>query len=85
MMDNTLSHSKPFLEPISRAGDIMTVILNDVQIDIPDDLTRGQRITMRVISITTAEPADTVQSLFYRNVVTELGLQYLNTLPENRR
>ena len=53
--------------------------------DIPTDLARGQRITMRVTSITTAKPTDTVPSMFYRNVVTELGLQYLNMLPQNRR
>jgi len=53
--------------------------------DIPDDLKSGQRITLRVTRITTAKPIDTVRSLFYRRVVTDLGLEYIGKLPENRR
>lgn len=53
--------------------------------DIPNSIERGQRVTMRLTSITTAKPTDTVQSMFYRKVVTHLGLQYINLLPQIRR
>lgn len=53
--------------------------------DIPDDVSPNQRVTMRVTEITTAKPTDTVQSLFYRFVVTELGLAYVATLSTKRR
>lgn len=53
--------------------------------NIPDSLERGQRVTMRVTSISTAKPTDTVQLMFYRKVVTHLELQYLDVLPLDRR
>ena len=53
--------------------------------DLPDELEHGQRVTMRVTSISTAKPTDEVRSMFYRKVVTNLGLQYLNILPQERR
>ena len=53
--------------------------------DIPADLQPGQRITTRVREIATGEPTDTVQTMFYRHVVTDLSLQYVKSLAENRR
>ena len=63
----------------------LTLDAAEVKHTIPADLKPGQRVTMRVKLITTATPTDTVQSMFYRKVVTYLGLEYLDTLPENRR
>ncbi len=56
-----------------------------VEHDIPDHVRPGQRVALRVTQIMTAKPTDTVRSLFYRYVVTELGLQFVRTLPANRR
>ena len=74
---------------IKRNGvlDIPWFTLNAAKVNhnLPADLTPGQRITMRVTSINTAAPTDTVQSMFYRKVVTDLGLEYLDTLPEDGR
>jgi hypothetical protein len=67
--------------------DIPWFTLNAAKVshDIPADLKSGQRITLRVTSITTARPTDPVQLMFYCKVVTDLGLEYLDTLPEPRR
>lgn len=53
--------------------------------NLPANLAIGQRVTMRVKSINTAAPTDTVQSMFYREVVTDLDLEYLDTLPTHER
>ena len=62
-----------------------TLALATVDHDIPVNLKPGQRITMRVTAITTATPTDPVHSMIYREVVTDLGLEFLNTLPDNHR
>src|SRR5262249_22291185 len=48
----------------------------EVTHNVPASLEPGQRVTMRVTSITTATPTDPVQSMFYRKVVTYLELEY---------
>jgi hypothetical protein len=53
--------------------------------DIPSNIQPNQRVTLRVIAINTAKPTGTVQSMFYRYVVTQLELQYVATLLQNRR
>lgn len=53
--------------------------------NIPDDLQPGQRVRVSVTSITTERPTDTVQSIFYRKVVTKLILEYVKTLSKNHR
>jgi hypothetical protein len=57
----------------------------EVHHNIPTDLSSGQRIRMRVTGIKTAKNNDKVRSMYYRNVVTELALQYLGELPAKRR
>lgn len=50
--------------------------------DLPADLALGQRVTMRVTSIKTAAPTDAIQMMFFRQVVTDLSLEYLDILPK---
>jgi hypothetical protein len=57
----------------------------EVHHDIPVDVAPGRRITLRVTSIRISKPTSAVLALFYRNVVTDLGLQFVRTLPENTR
>jgi hypothetical protein len=56
----------------------------DVNHDIPQDLTAGQRVRIRVTEIVTNEPTDTVMSMFYRFVVTKLCLTFVGPLPDSK-
>lgn len=56
----------------------------DVNHDIPQDITAGQRVRMRVTEIVTNKPTDTVMSMFYRFVVTKLCLTFVGPIPDSK-
>ena len=56
----------------------------DVTYKIPQELTVGKRVRMRVTEIEINEPTDTVMWMFYRFVVTRICLTFISTLSDSK-